>query len=161
MKAGDGALTRGLEPCPVTGCAPLASRTATLVLVDRHVLGWKPRLHPHAAYEYEAGLRARLELWHQSATRRTSHHQPPSGWTNRRARDRCPLGGRLPGRLQTNDQSPVPALPGCAITLPFSDLAIACVVRRGHFSCIFQHYRACEMQDNSCVLLQIMEFSRI
>ena len=30
----------------------------------------------------------------------------------------CPNGGRLPSRLQSDDQSPVPALPGCAIVVP-------------------------------------------
>jgi len=45
------------------------------------------------------------------------------------------MGGDCPAGSSRDDQSPVPALPGCAIALPFSDLAIECVVRRGHLSC--------------------------
>ena len=116
MEAGDGALTpRRQAPCPVTGCQPLASRAAKLVSKDRHVPD-RVLTNFNAAHEYEAGSRARPDLWHQAATRRTSRHRPPSGWISRRTRDRCPNGGRLPSRLQSDDQSPVPALPGCAKT---------------------------------------------
>lgn len=54
MKAGDGALTRGQAPCPVTGCPPLASRVATLVSGDRHVSD-RGLTKFNAADEYEAG----------------------------------------------------------------------------------------------------------
>ena len=64
--------------------------------------------------EFEGGPLAPPDLWHEAASR----HQSPSGWISRRARDRRPHGGRLPGRLQSDDQSPVPALPGCAIVFP-------------------------------------------
>ena len=71
------------------------------------------------------------------------------------------MGRDCPAGSSRDDQSPVPALPGCAIALPASDPAIECVMRRGHLSCRFQHYRACEMRDNACVAHQIVEFSRI
>ena len=134
MKAGDGALTRGLEPCPVTGCPPLASRAATLVSMDRHVLGWS-NPGPTVAMN----------------TRRAAAPDPNSGTRPQRAEPHtscfllagpavaqgivAQIGGDCLAGSRRNDQSPVPALPGCAIALPFSDLAIECVVRRGHLSC--------------------------
>ena len=57
MKAGDGALTRGLEPYPVTVCPPLASRAAKLVSIDHHVPD-RGLTNFNAAHEYEAGSRA-------------------------------------------------------------------------------------------------------
>lgn len=117
MEAGDGALTRGLEPCPVTGCQPLASRAATLVSEDRHVPD-RRLTNFNAAHEYEAGHAP----------------DPTSGTSPQRAEPRAisllpagsavaqgivaRMGGRLPSRLQSDDQSPVPALPGCAKVFP-------------------------------------------
>ena len=46
------------------------------------------------------------------------------------------MGGDCPAGSRRNDQSPVPALPGCAIALPSSYLATECVVRRGHLSAL-------------------------
>ena len=65
-------------------------------------------------------------------------------------------GDYLAGTCQ-DDQSPVLTLPGCAIALPSSYLAIEC----WYVADTSEHYRACEMRDNSCIALQIVEFSRI
>lgn len=109
MEAGDGALTRGLEPCPVAGCPPLASRAATLVSGDRHVSD-RGLTNSNGAHEYEAGHAP--DPTSGKRPRRTSRHQPPSGRISRRARDRRPHGGRLPGRLQSGRPEPGPGSAG-------------------------------------------------
>ena len=98
------------EPCPVTGCPPLASRAATLVSIVVFQTGVSRT--STAALEYEVGSRPGPDLWHKAATRRTSRHQPPPGRTSHRARDRCPNGGRLPGRLQSGRPEPGPGSAG-------------------------------------------------
>lgn len=114
MKAGDGALTRGLEPCPVTGCQPLASRAAKLVSIDRHVPD-RGLTNFKAAHEYEAG----------------QAHRPTAGTRQQRADPHtigllpagpafaqgifARMGGDCLAGSSRDDQSPVPVLPGCAI----------------------------------------------
>ena len=117
MKAGDGALTPDRRPAPSRDAnrSPAVPQrwSQRIVMLQTGV----SRISMPSD-EYEAGSHARPDLWHQAATRRTSRHRPPSGWISRRTRDRCPNGGRLPSRLQSDDQSPVPALPGCARVFP-------------------------------------------
>lgn len=117
MEAGDGALTPDRRPAPsrdANRSPAVPPRWSQRIVMFQ--TGVSRISMP--SDEYEAGSHARPDLWHQAATRRTSRYRPPSGWISRCTRDRCPNGGRLPGRLQSDDQSPAPALPGCAIVFP-------------------------------------------
>jgi hypothetical protein len=142
MEAGNG-FDLGQAPCPVRGCPPLASHAATLVSVDRHVLGWEPRLHPMSPMNTRRPASFRLDQpsrkgslpeWGETATRRLQSGRPEPR-----------------SRLCRDVPSPfLPAIwPSSARYVADTSLANS------------QHYRACEMRDNPCVLLQIVEFSRI
>ena len=113
MEAGDGALTPDRSPTPSRD----ANRSPAVLP------RWSQRL---VMFQTGISLISMPPMNTRRATRPTRPlapgrnapnlaPSPPSGWISRRARDRRPNGGRLPSRLQSDDQSPVPALPGCAI----------------------------------------------
>ena len=113
MEAGDGALTPDRSPAP----SQVAHRSPALPprWSQRIVLfeaGTRPA--STAGPEYEAGLRARPDHWHQAATRqpRATRLLParPAVAQGIVAR----MGGDCPAGSRRDDQSPVPALPGCA-----------------------------------------------
>jgi hypothetical protein len=131
MEAGDGVLTSDRSP------APSRDANRSPAVPQR----WSQRIVMFQTGS-EPGLTAIMNTMRVPPPDATSGKIPQraeplasSGWTCCRTRDRCPNGGRLLCRLSRGERCPVPALPGCAIALPFSDLAIECVVRRGHLSC--------------------------
>lgn len=113
MEAGDGALTQ--DRCPAPSRDANRSPAVPPRWSQRIVLfeaGTRPA--STAGPEYEAGLRARLDHWHQAATRqpRAIRLLParPAVAQGIVAR----MGGDCLSGSRRHDQSPVPALPGCA-----------------------------------------------
>ncbi len=117
MEAGDGALTPDRRPAPsrdANRSPAVPPRWSQRIVMFQ--TGVSRISMP--SDEYEAGHSHHPTSGTRLHRAEPSRHQSPSGWISRRARDRRPHGGRLPGRLQSDDQSPVPALPGCAIVFP-------------------------------------------
>ena len=118
MEAGDGALTPDRRPAPSRDAnrSPAVPQrwSQRIVMFQTGV----SRISMPSD-EFEGGPLAPPDLWHEAASRRTlapsvsfrldqpSHKGSLPEW-----------GGRLPSRLQSDDQSPVPALPGCAKVFP-------------------------------------------
>ena len=112
MEAGDGALTQDRCPAPSqdahrSPAVPLCGSPAICVIQT------EKREGQIAIDEYE---RADRHLGNPMASisskRRTLRHRLPSGRTGHRARDRCPNGERLPGRLPSTRPKPGPGSAG-------------------------------------------------
>lgn len=151
MEAGDGALTRGPEPCPVTGCPPLASRAAALVAIDQRDSDRGPT-NFNAAPEYEACQTHDLTSGKrpQRVEPRTIGLLPAGSAVAQRIIAR--MGGDCPAGSRRHDQSPVPALPGCAMT--FFTLAEHCYPWLSQLTEIhassqrskYRHFSECKVQ---------------
>jgi hypothetical protein len=114
MKAGDGALTPDRHPAP--------SR-------DAYRSPAVPQRWSHWIVMFQAGV-SRISMPPMNTRRATRPTRPLARGRNApnfapsvsfrldqpsRKGSSPAMGGRLPGRLRWRDQSPVPALPGCAI----------------------------------------------
>ena len=134
MKAGDGALTADRRP------APSRDANRSPAVPPR----WSQRI---VMFQTGVSRTSMLPL----NTRRAPAPDPTSGTRPQRADPHAislipagpavahgivaRMGGDCRAGSSRDDQSPVPALPGCAIALPASDRAIECAVRRGYLPC--------------------------
>jgi hypothetical protein len=117
MEAGDGALTPDRRPAPSRDAnrSPAVPPSWSQLIVMFQTGVSRIRMLP-------MNTRRATRPTRPLAPGRNAPNLAPSVsfrlWISRRARDRRPHGGRLPGRLRWRDQSPAPALPGCAIVFP-------------------------------------------
>ena len=117
MEAGDGTLTLIRSPCP---CEDAHRSPALPPRGSRRSACFRPERKSGTLQQMNTGGPARHpEIPGIRSKRRTLRHPFPSGQIGRRARDRCPNGGRLPGRLPSARPEPGPG-PAGMCQAPFS-----------------------------------------